>query len=234
MKKLLGTMLFAICLMAMAVELPPRHHINVWSGKEQSLPFSAQTEWRIESDHGRFLAGGGAANPINVSFPLLTAKETAVLFIDGQKTASITIYPQKLLAGITGQSNCHREKLEALGVKQPIDGFKPCFFITASPKLERLQLLSYAAKIVIFTDRRDFPIKIDPADWTEISMGMNKKKSGLSVILDEREQLIDNTPGGVAWIIARHVIGDKVILLPPDFDLQNIDNVLFLKKELEK
>ena len=72
MKKLFGTMLFAICLMAMAVELPPRHHINVWSGKEQSLPFSAQTEWRIESDHGRFLAGGGAANPINVSFPLLT------------------------------------------------------------------------------------------------------------------------------------------------------------------
>ncbi|MBR3649157.1 MAG: hypothetical protein IKN52_02805 [Victivallales bacterium] len=91
MKKLLGTMLFAICLMAMAVELPPRHHINVWSGKEQSLPFSAQTEWRIESDHGRFLAGGGAANPINVSFPLLTAKETAVLFIDGKKTASISI-----------------------------------------------------------------------------------------------------------------------------------------------
>jgi hypothetical protein len=94
--------------------------------------------------------------------------------------------------------------------------------------------LSYAAKIVIFTDRRDFPIKINPADWTEISMGMAKKKGGLSLIMDEREQLIDNTPGGVAWIIAHHVIGDKVILLPPDFDLQNIDNILFIKKELEK
>ena len=65
-------------------------------------------------------------------------------------------------------------------------------------------------------------------------MGMNKKKGGLSLIMDEREQLIDNTLGGVAWIIARHDIGDKVILLPPDFDLQNIDNVLFIKKELEK
>ena len=234
MKKLLGTMLFAICLMAMAVELPPRHHINVWSGKEQSLPFSAQTEWRIESDHGRFLAGGGTANPINVSFPLLTAKETAVLFIDGKKTASITIYPQKLLDGITGQINCRRDELEAIGIKQQTNGIRPCFFITATPKFDRIGILSYAAKIVIFTDRRDFPIKINPADWTEISMGMNKKKGGLSVILDEREQLIDNTPGGVAWIIARHVIGDKVILLPPDFDLQNIDNVLFLKKELEK
>ena len=73
MKKLLEIMSCLLCLTASAVELPPRHHIDIWSGKEQSLPFSAQTEWRIESDHGRFLAGGGAANPINVSFPLLTA-----------------------------------------------------------------------------------------------------------------------------------------------------------------
>jgi hypothetical protein len=86
----------------------------------------------------------------------------------------------------------------------------------------------------MFTDRRDFPTKINPTDWTEISMGRNMKKGGLSVISDEREQLIDNTPRGVAYIMAHHVIGDKVILLPPDFDLQNIDNVLFLKKELEK
>ena len=234
MKKLFAIMLCAICLMATAVELPPRHHINLWSGKEQSLPFSAQTEWRIESDHGRVLTSGGAANPIKVSFPILTGKETAVLFIDGKKTASIAIYPQKLLDGITGQINCRRDELEALGVKQQTDGFKPCFFIPATPKLSRIGILSYAAKIVIFTDRRDFPIKIDPADWTDISMGMNKKKGGLSLIMDEREQLIDNTLGGVAWIIARHDIGDKVILLPPDFDLQNIDNVLFIKKELEK
>ena len=234
MKKLLETMLCAICLMATAVELPPRHHINIWSGKEQSLPFSAQTEWRIESDHGRLLASGGEANPIKVSFPILTGKETAVLFIDGKKTASIAIYPQKLLDGITGQIDCHRDELEALGVKQQTDGIKPCFFIPAVPKLSRIGILSYAAKIVIFTDKRDFPIKITPADWKEISCGMNKKKDGLSLIMDEREQIIDSTSGGISWIVARHVIGDKVILLPPDFDLQNIDNILFIKKELEK
>ena len=234
MKKLLGTMLCAICLMATAVELPPRHHINIWSGKEQSLPFSAQTEWRIESDHGRLLASGGEANPIKVSFPALTGKETAVLFIDGKKTASIAIYPQKLLDGITGQIDCRRDELEALGVKQQTDGIKPCFFISAPPKLSRIGILSYSHKINIFTDKRDFPIKIDPADWNEISFGMNKKKGGLSLIMDEREQIIDSTPGGISWIVARHVIGDKVILLPPDFDLQNIDNILFIKKELEK
>jgi hypothetical protein len=234
MKKLLGAMLFAICIMASAVELPPRHHINIWSGKEQSLPFSAHTEWRIESDHGRVLASGGVANPIKVSFPILTGKETAVLFIDGKKTASIAIYPQKLLDGIAGKIDCRRNELEALGVKKQTNGIKPCFFIPAAPKLSRIGILSYAAKIVIFTDRRDFPIKIDPADWNEISFGMNKKKGGLSLIMDEREQIIDSTPGGISWIVARHVIGDKVILLPPDFDLQNIDNILFIKKELEK
>ncbi|MBR4902635.1 MAG: hypothetical protein IKZ46_16970 [Victivallales bacterium] len=234
MKKLSAIMLCAICLMATAVELPPRHHINIWSGKEQSLPFSAQTEWRIESDHGRLLASGGEANPIRVSFPALTGKETAVLFIDGKKTASIAIYPQKLLDGITGQIDCRRDELEALGVKQQTDGIKPCFFISAPPKLSRIGILSYSHKIIIFTDKRDFPIKIDPADWNEISFGMNKKKGGLSLIMDEREQIIDSTPGGISWIVARHVIGDKVILLPPDFDLQNIDNILFIKKELEK
>ena len=234
MKKLSAIMLCAICLMATAVELPPRHHINIWSGKEQSLPFSAQTEWRIESDHGRLLASGGEANPIKVSFPALTGKETAVLFIDGKKTASIAIYPQKLLDGITGQIDCRRDELEALGVKQQTDGIKPCFFISAPPKLSRIGILSYSHKIIIFTDKRDFPIKIDPADWNEISFGMNKKKGGLSLIMDEREQIIDSTPGGISWIVARHVIGDKVILLPPDFDLQNIDNILFIKKELEK
>ena len=234
MKKLSAIMLCAICLMATAVELPPRHHINIWSGKEQSLPFSAQTEWRIESDHGRLLASGGEANPIRVSFPALTGKETAVLFIDGKKTASIAIYPQKLLDGITGQIDCRRDELEALGIKQQTDGIKPCFFISAPPKLSRIGILSYSHKIIIFTDKRDFPIKIDPADWNEISFGMNKKKGGLSLIMDEREQIIDSTPGGISWIVARHVIGDKVILLPPDFDLQNIDNILFIKKELEK
>ncbi|MBR5077786.1 MAG: hypothetical protein IKX30_03500 [Victivallales bacterium] len=234
MKKLFAIMLCAICLMATAVELPPRHHINIWSGKEQSLPFSAQTEWRIESDHGRLLASGGEANPIKVSFPALTGKETAVLFIDGKKTASIAIYPQKLLDGITGQIDCRRDELEALGIKQQTDGIKPCFFISAPPKLSRIGILSYSHKVIIFTDKRDFPIKIDPADWNEISFGMNKKKGGLSLIMDEREQIIDSTPGGISWIVARHVIGDKVILLPPDFDLQNIDNILFIKKELEK
>ena len=234
MKKLFAIMLCAICLMATAVELPPRHHMNIWSGKEQSLPFSAQTEWRIESDHGRLLASGGEANPIKVSFPALTGKETAVLFIDGKKTASIAIYPQKLLDGITGQIDCRRDELEALGVKQQTDGIKPCFFISAPPKLSRIGILSYSHKVIIFTDKRDFPIKINPADWKEISFGMNKKKGGLSLIMDEREQIIDSTPGGISWIVARHVIGDKVILLPPDFDLQNIDNILFIKKELEK
>ena len=161
----------------------------------------------------------------------------AVLFIDGKKTASIAIYPQKLLDGITGQIDCRRDELEALGVKQQTDGIKPCFFISAPPKLSRIGILSYSHKIIIFTDKRDFPIKIDPADWNEISFGMNKKKGGLSLIMDEREQIIDSTPGGISWIVARHVIGDKVILLillPPDFDLQNIDNILFIKKELEK
>lgn len=234
MKILLGTMLCAICLMATAVELPPRHHINIWSGKEQSLPFSAQTEWHVESDHGRLLASGGEANPIRVSFPILTGKETAVLFIDGKKTASIAIYPQKLLDGITGQIDCHRDELEALGVKQHTDGIINCFFKNADSKLDRIGILSYSHKVIIFTDKRDFPIKIDPADWKEISCGMNKKKGGLSLIMDEREQIIDSTSGGISWIVARHVIGDKVILLPPDFDLQNIDNILFIKKELEK
>ena len=232
MKKLFFLM-FVLCACALAQDAKPLPNINIWSGREQSLPFVAQEGWRVEAEHGRVLAQVRTAGPVKLSFPELIGKETARLFVDGKQVARLDIHPVKLLDGIAADCRQHRTELERLGVKA-IDEGVSCFFLPWNSLEQALgEHHSATAKYVVFTERRDFPLDICD-DWTEVTIGMDKGKGAFSIIMEKRERIIDNTGGGGAWIVARSKHGEKILLLPPEFDLEDVNNILFMKKELEK
>ena len=225
-----------LCLCVCAEKALPLPTINIWSGREQCLPLAAVEGWRVEADHGRMLAQERTAGPVRLSFPTLTGKETALLFVDGQMAARLVIHPEKLLDGIAADCLLHRPELERLGVRNlPSDAEAiPCFFLPMVSLDEALGIPhSAAAKFIVFTEQRDFPLDIRE-EWQEVTVGLDRNKGTFSVILEQRERIIDNAGGGGAWVVARSRKGETFLLLPPEFDLQDVNNILFLKKELEK
>ena len=226
-----------LCLAADAQDPKPLPLFNLWSGREQSLPFVAKKGWRVETEHGRLLANGQAPGPVRLSFPPLAGRTPALLLVDGTKRARMMIQPVRLLDGIVAECSCHEAELEALGVQVVFpdeDGEASCLFLSLE-SYGRLRRRSDApaSRIVVFTDEDDFPIVV-PDEWVEFSVGINKEKGTLGVIMDGRERIVDHSPGGVAWLIALDREGSRTLLLPPEFDLDDVDNILFLKKELER
>lgn len=73
-----------------------------------------------------------------------------------------------------------------------------------------------------------------PKDFSSMKMGGPSKDSSMSIIFDKQEQLIDNSGGKIPWIVIEQSGVRKFIILSPEFDLDSIDNILFLKKELAK
>ena len=201
---------------------------NIWSGREQTLPFVANEGWRVEAEHGRVLSNERNKGTVKLCFPALRGKETATLFVDERKVAHLAIHPEKLLEGIEADCRVKRAELERLGVKVSAEKVSICF-----AELNSLENFNSNTKIVAFSDRRDFPFEISD-EWSEMTIGVDTKKGELSLVMDGRERVIDNANGGIAWIVAKNRRGGKIILLPPDYDLENVDNILFLKKELEK
>ena len=235
MKKLFCLM-FLLGVGAFTQELKTLPNINIWSGREQSLPFVAAEGWRVEAEHGRLLAKEQTAGCVKLSFPALIGKETAFLFVDGKKTARLAIHPVKLLDGIAADCREHRAELERLGVrhKPATEEGVSCLFLPFDSLEEALgEPHSVFAKYVVFTNRRDFPLDIRD-EWTEVTVGMDKEKGAFSVMLERRERVIDNNGGGGAWIVARSKNGETFLLLPPEYDLEDVNNILFIKKELEK
>ena len=147
------------------------------------------------------------------------------------------IQPVKLLDGIVAECRCREAELEALGVQNTFpdeDGDASCFFLSLE-SYERLRRRpdAPASRRVVFTEKDDFPIGV-PDEWVEFSVGIDKEKGTLGVIMDGRERIVDHSPGGVTWLIAMDREGSRTLLLPPGFDLDDVDNILFLKKELER
>ena len=90
MKKLYFLILI-MCLSLHAEKVMPLPSINVWSGREQSLPFVAKDGWRLEAEHGRLLANEQTTGAVKFTFPALTGKEQAILFVDGKKVVRLVI-----------------------------------------------------------------------------------------------------------------------------------------------
>lgn len=230
--KALMTILCALAALCSVVLADTLQTINAWSGREMQLPFEAKQNWTIESEHGRTVIPLQSSGTIKATFPPLAGKETLILSVDGEKRARIALHPQRLLAEIVAECRCHRDELEAFGVihKSASEEEAPeCIFANASELRDAKD--TSAKTIVLFTDKRDFPMPI-AAEWQEIRFGIHKSKGTLGIVMEGSQQQLDYTNGSIAWLVATQENGAKIVLLPPEFDLDDIDNILFLKKTL--
>ncbi len=225
MSKLLTILLALSGILLTAAEFLP--NLQIWSGREQTLPLTASQGWKLETEHGRLVAERRAAGPVQFSLPPLNAPETFTLTVDDRRAARVTAHPAKPLAGLAAQLNCRRKELEALGMKH-VEMAATTVTAPWSEQLERIGRSSRPLRIVVFTETRDFPLKI-ASGWQSILLGRPQERGGLGIVCDGRERLVD-VGGGIGWLLAVHTIGDRLLLLPPDFDWNDLNQVLILQK----
>jgi hypothetical protein len=203
--------------------------IHVWSGREQALPVPAGASWALVAEHGRELVSGSSQDGARLYLPALQsgARESASLFVNGKKQATVHIWSPEILAGFAAKLTESGERLSAElrkhGLKFREDA-EICF--TETPADD-----NQAALILCFPQRREFPVPIRD-HWAEISLHHTKKGGILSVLYDKREQIVDST-GNLGYILLK-AEKRRRYLFSPDFDFQSIDNILLLKTILEE
>ena len=82
-----------------------------------------------------------------------------------------------------------------------------------------------------FPDKRDFPLVIG-GNWEEFSGGRAKNPGVLSVYYDRKELKLD-LRGDLTYLKLESP-GRRIVIITPDLDWDNIDNVLFIRQLMEE
>jgi len=234
--RILRRLLFGLLvaqLLAAAETLP---RLNIWSGREQVLHFQARESWVLLAEHGRQLSGQPRAGKISLTLPPLVigSTETARLLVDGQEVARVTIWSAQILAGLaavlTGANGAVATALQQNGLlPDQREQTKNSISIVSSTEQATPPGLS-----LLFADRRDFPMQIAPI-WTDFSFHRAKNPGCLSVLYNEKEQLID-CQGDLSHIVLSEKkpgqdgkIHRRLVVFTPDFAFQDIENIILLK-----
>ncbi len=220
---------FAI-LLILAFALPFLHGaddavLNLWSGKSYDLPGNGK--WQIVAAHGRVLSEGNG----NIRFQLPALQVGTVLeayLKTGTEKQKLCFYPPRIFTGIPATafdlSLKYEKLLQNMGIilkeksKQDI-GFASHITEDFSGKM-----------MFVFPGEKDFPLKLDEK-WTTISLYRTKNYGCLSVSYNEKEKVLDNNGNCTYAIMKKN--NRVVIVFSPDFDLENIENVLLIKYIIE-
>ena len=222
---------------AAADDLP---RLNIWSGQDHELAFQARESWLLLAEHDRRLDGKTTPGQVVVSLPPLVSgsTETATLIIDGRAAARIVIWSPQILAGqdadLADANHTVAEALTRQGLQSRHAGAANyAVSVIASPTQARPVGLS-----LLFADRRDLPITIAP-QWSDVAFGRAAKPGRLGVIYDGKEQIIHDH-GHLAYVVLseKHLADNKVksrlVIMTPDFDFQDIDNVVLLQSLIQE
>ena len=220
---------FAI-LLILAFALPILHGaddavLNLWSGK--SYDFPGNGKWQIVAKHGRVLASGDGR--IHFQLPALQAGAILEAYLKtGTEKRKLCFYSPRLFAGIP---------ITALGLSLKYEKFlQKAGFIFKEKTRQDIVFSSYIAddfsgKIMfVFPGKEDFPLKLD-GKWTTISLHRTKNSGCLSVLYDEKDKVLDNNGKCTYAILKKN--GRVVIVFSPDFELENIENILVIKYIIE-
>ncbi|OQA87552.1 MAG: hypothetical protein BWY31_00720 [Lentisphaerae bacterium ADurb.Bin242] len=203
---------------------------DLWSGREQTLPGNGA--WILAAEHGRILSSGNG--DVKIHFPALEDGSTldAVLTC-GEKRQKVKFHSPKPLIGLTMVSdNTAGRRVSTLhryGVG-----------LLAEPPLAHPGALLVTSqwpnqfnneRILLFPDKRDFPLNI-AGNRKEISLHCAKNPGSLSVLYDKKEQVLD-LRGTFSYVVLRDG-KRKVVVFTPEFDLDQIDNVLFIRQLAEE
>lgn len=224
MKRLL---LFAMaCCVSFAPVFAAEPVVNLWSGREQTLPGTGA--WQLVAEHGRILASGNGE--VRFHLPPLVAgtRLEAELKLDG-RTRKVRLWSPMLLQGIDGGCLELPAKIEKLlgeyGLLKGLEKRPEIWLCRNFPPEGAGKLF------LVFPDRRDFPLALGN-NWTAISLLRAKIPGILSVLLDKEEQMLDNR-GTFAYAVLRNE-ERKVVIFSPEFDFDEIENILLIKQLIEE
>ena len=202
--------------------------IHLWSGRLVTLP--GNDSWQICAEHGRILASG--KGDVRIDLPPLEPGSTldAELIRNGKKQ-KLRFHSQKVLQGhVATMDNSLPDSvpLYKLGcgiLAEPSSGRpdKPTF--TGNFPETLFSFLTFC-----FPDKQDFPLTIGEK-WDSVSAFRAKNPGTLRVLYDKKEQILD-IRGNFTYILLKSE-GKQLFIFPPDFNLDNVDNVLLLKQLLD-
>ena len=225
-------------LLAAAVDLP---QLNIWSDQDHKLNFQAQESWLLLAEHDRRLDGQAEPGQVIVRLPPLVAGSTekAKLIVDGQPVARIVIWSPKILAGLEADlADARRTVADALTRQGLLQSKRTkaadhAVSVVAVPTQARPEGLS-----LLFAERRDLPVTIE-SRWSDVAFGRSTQPGRLGVIYDDKEQIIYDR-GNLTYVVlsekklAVHKAKSRLIILTPDFDFQDIDNIVLLKSLIKE
>lgn len=220
---------FRFLLFLLALSLNADEVVNLWSGRDQTLPGNGA--WSLAAEHGRILASGDG--PARFELPALADGATLdAVLTRGGKTQKVRFHSPKPLTGIyAGCQDLSKKKEKLLiqyGLPAAFKRLPEIWFCGAFPPKAAGRLFFF------FADRRDFPRNIGK-DWESISLEHAKNPGYLSVLYNKNEQEL-KLDGDFTYAVLRKN-NKLVVVFSPEFDLEKIENVLLLKrlaKENEK
>jgi hypothetical protein len=199
--------------------------VELWSGKWCELPGSGK--WQLVAKHGRVLASGNGS----IRFQLPPLKAGTTLNAD-LKTANgvkkLRFHSPAPLSGITATEfelpAAQLKLLKNYGVNFTEKSNTNIVFSSSIQKLPpgKLQLL--------FTQKADFPITFEKT-WKTICDCDVSAPGSLGINFTKQEKIIDNN--GEYNYITLEKDQRKLVIFPPGFDLNNIENVILLKYIIE-
>ncbi len=226
MKKLLF-----LCCILLGCSLQANEVLNLWSGREITLP--GEGKWTLSAEHGRILAAGDG----NIRFEVAALEPGT--FLDarltvGEKSQKVRFYSPELLHEMKYSSNntVSSKILSAMkrlgaGLLAEVPFAHPDFPAVAGKLPENA-----GNKITLcFVEKLDFPLNIDKK-WESFSGVRAKNPGTLSVSYSRDEQIIDNS-GNLTYIMLQHD-NRCVVIFSPDFDLDLVDNALLIKQIIEE
>ena len=212
----------------LALTLYGEETIHLWSGRIVTFPGNGS--WQICAEHGRILASG--KGDVRIELPPLEPGSTldAELIRNGRKR-KLRFHSQKVLRGHVATMDhslpdsvpLYQLGCGILAEASIVRPDKPTFTGNFPETLSSFL-------IFCFPDKRDFPLAIGKK-WDSVSAFRAKNPGTLSVLYDKREQFLDMT-GNFTYILLK--TGEKqLFIFSPDFNLDNVDNVLLLKQLLD-
>ena len=205
---------------------------------DHKLDFQAQESWLLLAERDRRLDGQAAVSRRSLSL-VAGSTEKAKLIVDGQPVARIVIWSPKILAGLEADlADARRTVADALTGQGLLQSKRTkaadrAVSVVAAPTQARPEGLS-----LLFAERRDLPVAIE-SRWSDVAFGSSTQPGRLGVIYDDKEQIIYDR-GNLTYVVlsekrlAVHKAKSRLIILTPDFDFQNIDNIVLLKSLIKE
>ncbi len=223
MKWMLGLMLGMTAAMLYSGDV-----LNLFTGKQQLV--DGEGSWQLTATHGRVLAMGVAENgKIIIDLPKMDPGTVLDATLQSDKaTTKVKLYSPEILTGVTAGIDMEKRTianaLKAYGVAVPPAGKEKIIFADTLAKCT-------AELNFLFTEKNYFPMNLS-GDWQAISLCTAKISGSLGVILNKEEQIADIN-GSAAYLELKNN-DRRVIVLAPEFNLSNIEDVLLIKQTITK